>query len=81
MTIGKTRFAWGSRTFVMGIINATPDSFSGDGVVDPAARVYWNSVSTTISEKGIEEKFPQNDEEWEAVWGAALTVALLWSSK
>ncbi|MDE0135882.1 MAG: dihydropteroate synthase [Acidimicrobiaceae bacterium] len=25
---------WGSRTFVMGIINATDDSFSGDGVAD-----------------------------------------------
>ena len=25
-------FAWGERTYVMGIINATPDSFSGDGV-------------------------------------------------
>lgn len=25
-------FDWGSRTFVMGIINATPDSFSGDGI-------------------------------------------------
>jgi dihydropteroate synthase len=25
---------WGSRTFVMGIINATEDSFSGDGVAD-----------------------------------------------
>ena len=24
-------FAWGSRTLVMGIVNATPDSFSGDG--------------------------------------------------
>ena len=24
-------FAWGTRTFVMGIINVTPDSFSGDG--------------------------------------------------
>ncbi len=35
--IGKTRFVWGSRTFVMGVINATPDSFSGDGIVDPAA--------------------------------------------
>jgi len=23
---------WGSRTFVMGIVNATPDSFSGDGL-------------------------------------------------
>lgn len=25
-------FAWGRRTYVMGIINATPDSFSGDGL-------------------------------------------------
>ncbi len=25
------RFAWGTRTYVMGIVNATPDSFSGDG--------------------------------------------------
>jgi dihydropteroate synthase len=25
-------FAWGERTYVMGIINATPDSFSGDGI-------------------------------------------------
>lgn len=30
--IGGRRFKWGSRTFVMGIINTTPDSFSGDGV-------------------------------------------------
>ncbi|MFZ1627535.1 MAG: dihydropteroate synthase, partial [Anaerolineae bacterium] len=25
-------FAWGTRTYVMGIINVTPDSFSGDGL-------------------------------------------------
>ena len=30
--IGGRRFEWGSRTYVMGIINTTPDSFSGDGV-------------------------------------------------
>jgi dihydropteroate synthase len=30
--IGGSRFAWGSRTYVMGIINTTPDSFSGDGL-------------------------------------------------
>jgi dihydropteroate synthase len=30
--IGGRKFAWGSRTYVMGIINVTPDSFSGDGV-------------------------------------------------
>ena len=28
-------FQWGQRTYVMGIINATPDSFSGDGVAQP----------------------------------------------
>ena len=26
------RFDWGSRTYVMGILNVTPDSFSGDGL-------------------------------------------------
>ena len=33
-------FKWGSRTFIMGILNVTPDSFSGDGLmVSPAAVV------------------------------------------
>lgn len=31
--IGPTTFAWGTRTFVMGILNVTPDSFSGDGLL------------------------------------------------
>lgn len=38
--IGPTTFAWGERTFVMGILNVTPDSFSGDGLIgrgDPVA--------------------------------------------
>lgn len=35
--IGVRDFHWGARTLVMGIVNATPDSFSGDGVLDPAA--------------------------------------------
>ena len=30
--IGARRFDWGSRTFVMGVINCTDDSFSGDGL-------------------------------------------------
>jgi dihydropteroate synthase len=29
---GGRRFEWGTRTYVMGIINVTPDSFSGDGL-------------------------------------------------
>ncbi len=36
MSIGGVTFEWGRRTYVMGIVNATPDSFSGDGVLDPA---------------------------------------------
>ena len=30
--IAGRAFEWGSRTYVMGIVNVTPDSFSGDGV-------------------------------------------------
>ena len=30
--IDGTRFEWGLRTYVMGVINTTPDSFSGDGL-------------------------------------------------
>ena len=29
--VGKTEFHWGERTYVMGILNVSPDSFSGDG--------------------------------------------------
>ena len=32
--IGGTTFRWGERTYVMGILNVTPDSFSGDGLLD-----------------------------------------------
>jgi dihydropteroate synthase len=32
LTVGGRRFDWGSRTYVMGVINVTPDSFSGDGL-------------------------------------------------
>jgi dihydropteroate synthase len=33
LQIGKHTFHWGSRTYVMGILNVTPDSFSGDGII------------------------------------------------
>ena len=38
--IGSREFKWGERTYVMGILNVTPDSFSGDGLLaatDPVA--------------------------------------------
>ena len=40
--IGGRRFVWGERTYVMGVINVTPDSFSNDGVgsdVEAAVRL------------------------------------------
>ncbi len=32
--IGGRLFDWGQRTYVMGVVNTTPDSFSGDGLGD-----------------------------------------------
>ena len=32
LVIGKREFVWGARTYLMAIINMTPDSFSGDGL-------------------------------------------------
>ncbi len=33
LKVGALNFAWGARTYVMGIVNVTPDSFSGDGLI------------------------------------------------
>lgn len=33
MEIGGRLFEWGKRTYVIGILNVTPDSFSGDGLM------------------------------------------------
>jgi dihydropteroate synthase len=38
-TLGGRDFSWGSHVYLMGIVNVTPDSFSGDGVIDPGAAV------------------------------------------
>ena len=41
LTIAGRTFVWGTRTYIMGAINLTPDSFSGDGLdgnVDAALR-------------------------------------------
>jgi dihydropteroate synthase len=33
LNIAQHTFDWGARTYVMGILNITPDSFSGDGII------------------------------------------------
>jgi len=35
LNIAGHTFDWGARTYVMGILNITPDSFSGDGLLSP----------------------------------------------
>jgi dihydropteroate synthase len=34
LTVADQQLAWGTRTYVMGILNVTPDSFSGDGLLE-----------------------------------------------
>jgi dihydropteroate synthase len=35
---GSAEFRWGEKTYVMGIVNLSPDSFSGDGIGDDIGR-------------------------------------------
>jgi len=63
---------WGARTYVMGIVNVTPDSFSGDGVLEPhdavAHALAQYERSSDILDVGAESTRPghvQVDEETE----------------
>jgi hypothetical protein len=42
-----------------------------EGIVGPAAMVVFNSVGTTVSAKGTEEKAPHTQEEWDVVGNSA----------
>lgn len=46
--IGSRLFEWGSRTYVMGIVNVTPDSFSGDGLLASVAGVRGAPVEAAL---------------------------------
>jgi dihydropteroate synthase len=39
LSLRGARFEWGARTYLMGIVNASPDSFSGDGSSDASASI------------------------------------------
>jgi len=45
------------------------------GIVGPAAAVVFESVSTTLTEAGREDKLPRTDAEWEAVGNSAIALA------
>jgi len=53
LTIGSKLFDWGARTYVMGILNITPDSFSGDGLLpssDPLAQAGLDSLTNAVQQ-------------------------------
>jgi dihydropteroate synthase len=53
--IGPSVFRWGERTYVMGIINVTPDSFSGDGVLaEPDVGTGHAAMPTDPVERAVE---------------------------
>jgi dihydropteroate synthase len=71
--IGDATFAWGARTYVMGVINVTPDSFSGDGILGAsrAGELALRQVEAgaDLIDVGAESTRPDHDpidagEEW-----------------
>ena len=63
MICGGREFVWGSRTYVMGVVNVTPDSFSGDGLagrVDDAVEqaVSFEAEGADIIDVGAESTRP-----------------------
>jgi dihydropteroate synthase len=49
LTIGSQSFTWGERTYVMGILNLTPDSFSGDGLLSKPASPLSNGQAVAAA--------------------------------
>lgn len=47
LKIANRIFNWGKRTYVMGILNITPDSFSGDGLLEEVRNLGEGEVSST----------------------------------
>jgi dihydropteroate synthase len=51
--IGSRTFEWGSRTYVMGIVNVTPDSFSGDGLLGTVADGGGAAVQAAVIQAAV----------------------------
>jgi len=48
--IGQRDFAWGERTYVMGILNVTPDSFSGDGLLQDGETTTDEAIDQIVAQ-------------------------------
>ncbi|MCH2306275.1 MAG: dihydropteroate synthase [SAR202 cluster bacterium] len=63
--ISGNEFIWGSRTYSMGIINVTPDSFSNDGILNDIQKIQntaklFESLGADIIDVGGESTRPPN---------------------
>ncbi len=57
LSVGGRSLEWGRRTFIMGILNITPDSFSGDGLLPgepPADGEDWLASVLTQARQFVE---------------------------
>ena len=57
LQVRGSEFRWGTRTYVIGIVNVTPDSFSGDGLVEASQAVehsiaQWNAGADLLDVGG-----------------------------
>ena len=50
LKIGQKTFNWGERTYLMGILNVTPDSFSGDGLLAAPAASPEEQLDATLAQ-------------------------------
>ncbi len=50
LIIGNFTFDWGARTYVMGVLNITPDSFSGDGLLPPSPDGRGDGVRASLEQ-------------------------------
>jgi dihydropteroate synthase len=73
LAIGYRSFAWGERTYLMGVINVSPDSFSGDGLADAEAAIAQGrrfveegvdilDVGGQSTRPGLSEELPPDEE-------------------
>ena len=54
--ISGNEFIWGSRTYSMGIINVTPDSFSNDGILNNIKKIQTKAKPEVKEEKVSDKK-------------------------
>ena len=48
LQVNNFLFEWGTRTYVMGILNLTPDSFSGDGLAEKGQEVAFRQAEIFV---------------------------------